>query len=55
MTGVAECVERSNNNDRNANDQKSVFSRILTGFVAPQAFEERVHVDDTCRSEGTTS
>jgi hypothetical protein len=52
---VAEGVDRSNDNDRNANDQKSVFGCILTGFLAPESFEEREHVDDTCRSEGTTS
>jgi hypothetical protein len=37
--GVAERIERSNNDDGNANDQKGIFGCILTGFLAPEAFE----------------
>jgi hypothetical protein len=37
--GVAEGVERSNNDNGNAHDQKRIFGCILTGILAPEAFE----------------
>ena len=51
--GVAEGIECANNDDGDAHDQKSVFSRILTGFLAPKSFEKGEHLYDTFKTEGT--
>jgi hypothetical protein len=38
--GLAKRVDRTNDDDGNANDQKRVFGCVLTGFLAPESFEE---------------
>src|ERR1700722_9737572 len=42
--GLAKGVDRPNNNDGDANNQKRVFGCVLTSFLAPESFEEREHV-----------
>jgi hypothetical protein len=54
--GLAKRVNRTNDNDGDANDQERVFGCILTGFLAPESFEEREHVYGTCDDrKGTKS
>jgi hypothetical protein len=51
-SGVTESVERGDNDNGDSNDQKSVFGCVLTGFLAPEAFERRDHLYGTFENGG---
>jgi hypothetical protein len=52
--GIAERVESADYDDGDSNDQQGVFSSILTGLLAPEAFEKRKHLYGTFDRGGLT-
>jgi hypothetical protein len=53
--GVTESVERGDDDNGDANDQKRVLGCILTGFLAPEAFNVGEHLYGTFGTERTKS
>jgi hypothetical protein len=52
--GIAECIERADDDYGDSNDQQSVFGSVLAGLLAPEAFEKGKHLYGTFDRRGLT-